>query len=147
ASIRKTLLKLAERYLPSRPAVVRGDTRHDPPSIAATLDVDTLHGILDEAQSGNTQRLFAVYRDLVLGHSHGQSEVNTRKLAVVGERPVGEPDDKRDAAAVAARDLVATVWLDHPGARAAVTHLLDAALWPVSVVEKTYKPGSNGRRY
>lgn len=144
--IRSRLLAVAERFLPTRTRIIR-DTRHDPPSQAAMLDVDTLHSILEEARGGNTQRLFAVYRDLVLGHAHGQSELNTRKLAVVGELPVFEPYDKKDPSSVAARDLIEDIWLSYPGAREAVTHLLDSCVWPVSVVEKTYKPGENGRRY
>lgn len=139
--IRQTLQKLADRFLPRRTIYVN-DTRHDPPSLAATLDVDLLHGILDEAQSGNTQRLFAVYRDLVLGSSHGQSEFNTRKLAVVGEQPIFEPADKKLPVSVAACDLISLLWTEYPGGRQAVTHLLDASLWPVSLVEKTFKPSA-----
>lgn len=145
--IRTILKQLAERYLPTRTLRI-DNSRHDPPSIAATLDVDTLHAILEEAWSGNTARLFAVYRDLVLGHSHGQAEFNTRKLAVVGEHPVFGPEDKKDPQAVAASDLIASIWSDYPGGRAAVTHLLDASLWPVSLVEKTYKLSDKpDRRY
>lgn len=147
ANLRQTLVKLAERYLPTR-TIFRNDTRNDPPSQAAQLDVDTLHSILDEAWSGNTQRLFAVYRDLVLGHSHGQSEFNTRKLAVVGEIPLFEPEDKKNATSVAGAELISAVWSDYQGGRAAVTHLLDAALWPVSILEKTFKPSAKpGLRY
>lgn len=136
--IRKLLSGWAEKYLPSRTRVVM-DTRQDLPYQAATLDVDALHGILEEAWGGNTQRLFAVYRDLVLGNAHGQSEFNTRKLAVVGEHPTFQPYDKTDAAAVRASAVVASIWDAYPGGREAVTHLLDSALWPVSLVEKTFK--------
>lgn len=139
--IRQTLQKLADRFLPRRTIYVN-DTRHDPPSLAATLDVDLLHGILDEAQSGNTQRLFAVYRDLVLGSSHGQSEFNTRKLAVVGEHPIFEPAEKKVPVSVAACDIISSLWTEYPCGREAVTHLLDASLWPVSLVEKTFKPST-----
>lgn len=145
--IRKILAALAEKYLPTRTIRVN-DSRHDPPSVAELLDVDMLHGILDEARSGNTQRLFAVYRDLVLGHSHGQSELNTRKLAVVGEHPIFEPLDKTDPGSTQARDLVETCWQSYPEARNAVTHLLDSCLWPVALVEKTFRRSTKpGLRY
>lgn len=137
--LRKILAKFAERYFPTRTRIVR-DSRHELPYQAATLDVDQLHGILEEAWAGNTRRLFAVYRDLVLGNAHGQSEFNTRKLAVVGEHPTFHPYDKAVPSTVAAGDLVAAAWNACPGSREAVTHLLDAALWPVSLVEKTFKP-------
>lgn len=141
--IRASLRRLAERYLPTL-TVVHRDTRHDPPSEAALLDVDTLHGILEEARGGQTARLFAVYRDLVLGHAHGQSEFNTRKLAVVGELPQFQPALRKDPVSQAAADLVETLWTEYPGAQAAITHLLDATLWPVSLLEKTYRPLPGG---
>lgn len=143
--IRKQLLALAQKYLPTRTLRIE-NTKHDPPSLAATLDVDTLHGILEEAWGGSTQRLFAVYRDLVLGHSHGQSEFNTRKLAVVGEHPVFASDDKKDPQAVAAAGLIESIWYDYQGGRAAVTHLLDASLWPVSLIEKTFRKSNKPDR-
>ncbi len=144
--VKATLSEFAEKYLPTRTRVIM-DSRHELPALAHHLDVDTLHGILDEARGGNTQRLFATYRDLVLGNAHGQSEFNTRKLAVVGEHPAFQAYDKTDPAAVRAAALVESVWGACSGSREAVTHLLDAALWPVALVEKTYKPGANGRRY
>jgi phage gp29-like protein len=141
--IAETLRRLAERYLPTRSVIVR-DTRHDPQSEANLLDVDALHGILEEARAGNTQRLFAVYRDLILANAHAQAEFNTRKLAVVGEHPQFQPDDKTEPASVAAAKLVESIWYEYPGGRAAITHLLDAALWPVSLVEKTFRPADRG---
>jgi phage gp29-like protein len=137
--IRKTLIRLAEMYLPTVTRIVRDDSRHDPPSVADQLTVDMLHGILDEARGGNTQRLFAVYRDLVLGSSHGQSEFNTRKLAVVGEHPLIEPVNKDLPGAVEAANYVSAIWDQYDGQRDAVTHLLDSCLWPVSVIEKTFQ--------
>jgi len=145
--IRKLLSAWAEKLVPSKPRA-RLDSRHELNYQAAMLDVDTLHGILEEAWSGNTQRLFAVYRDLVLGNAHGQAELNTRKLAVVGEHPTFQPYEKGNALDAQANALIATVWDAYPGGREAVTHLLDSCLWPVSVLEKTFKPSDKpGVRY
>lgn len=70
------------------------DQQQDPAYLAASLDVDTLHGILREAESGNPQRLFALYRDVILSDSHAQTEFTKRKLAVLGDVFSCLPDDK-----------------------------------------------------
>lgn len=144
-TLSQTLRRLAERYIPTRSRRIVSDSRQEPPSQAALLDVDTLHGILAEAWAGNTARLFATYRDLVLGYAHVQAEFNTRKLAVVGEHPVFEPWDKRDPHCRAAADFISDQWDNYPGGRSAITHLLDSALWPVSLVEKVFRRSPNPR--
>jgi phage gp29-like protein len=56
---------------------------NEPSFAASNMSVDKIHSILRSAEAGQTDDLFALYRDIFAGHSHLQTEFNTRKLAVV----------------------------------------------------------------
>ena len=144
ASLPDILRGIAQKIIPTRTKIVRIDTRHDPESATNYIDVDSLHGAIEEARSGDTRRLFALYRDILLGTAHIQAEFNTRKLAIVGERPNLQAISKDAGVPQDIRDQVATMWRDCRGTREAITHLLDACLWPVALVEKTYRPTTTG---
>lgn len=147
ASLTDYLRSLAQKLIPTRTVIVRSDTRYDPESATSSIDVDSLHGTIEEARAGDTRRLFALYRDILVGTAHIQAEFNTRKLAIVGERPNIQAVSDDPGAPQVIRDHVADMWRGCSGTREAITHLLDACLWPVSVVEKTYRPTTGGLRY
>ena len=64
---------------------------------ANLMTVDKLHAILREAEIGSVDRLFALYRDIISGHTHLQTEFNTRKLAVLGD-PISFAPPRQDQA-------------------------------------------------
>lgn len=118
----------------------RFDARSMSTAIAHTITVDKVHAILRSAENGNTDELFALYRDIILAHSHLQGQIATRKRAVLGDLLALHPFDKKAAADKAAVDLCWPLtrhldWFD------ACNHLLDSCLWPVAVVEKVFRPG------
>jgi hypothetical protein len=118
------------------------DGRFEPNHLAHTLTADRIHGILRSAESGNTADLFTVYRDMILGDSHIQSEFTKRKLAVLGLPMAILPADSAKPEDEAAADLVRLAWEAMPGKIDALSHLLDACLWPVSLLEKVYRPSN-----
>ncbi|MBM3851748.1 MAG: DUF935 family protein [Verrucomicrobia bacterium] len=124
---------------------VRTVTRFDPRSITAalahTLTVDDVAAIFREAEACDPTRLFALYRDIILAHSHLQSQLSTRKLAVLGDVLNVKPFDKSNAADVAVAEALRGIKF-HPDWQRACSHLLDAVLWPVAVVEKVYRPST-----
>ena len=124
---------------------------HEPASIAQYMDATNLHDILRSAEAGNTSDLFCLYRDIIAGHGHTQAEFTKRKLAVLSQDitdPGGiQPYRAKDPADVAAAEYIKRIIGDIPAITEAVTHLLDSAIYPVSLVEKTWRPGSNGRRF
>lgn len=123
---------------------------NEPSFAASTMSVDKLHGILRNAEAGNTDELFALYRDMLAGHSHLQTELNTRKLAVLGHPWNFQPEDPKNPDDIRAAEAAATLLkcgsLLNPGAN----HLLNACLYPVALVRKSYKlapPNPLGLRY
>ncbi|WP_397379744.1 DUF935 family protein [Prosthecobacter sp.] len=106
---------------------------------ANSMTVDKLHSILREAEMGNVDRLFALYRDILGGHSHLQSEFNTRKLAVLGDpisfvpRDENRPEDVLAAKACERLKKCDTWDLGR-------NHLLNGTLYPLAIVEKIFKP-------
>lgn len=145
-TIKERLKEYFRELLPTR-IVTRFDARATMASLAHTLTVDDVGSIFREAEGGDPGRLFAVYRDIVLAHSHLQSQFATRKLAVLGDVMQVKPFDKKDAADVAVAEALKSI-KHHPDWHKACNHLLDATLWPVAVVEKVYVPSDEpGLRY
>lgn len=120
------------------------DTRQEPPSIATQMDPGRIMAIMAAAESGNTRDLFALYRDVVVADSHLQAEFTKRKLAVLGDVMTFRPVDKNNAADTSSAELVKNALTKCPGWRRSCSHLLDSSLYPVSLVEKVYRPTSTG---
>lgn len=138
--------KLISRLIPTK-VITRHDPRTIPQSLAHTLSADDIHDIFRQAEGGHTTKLFALYRDILLAHSHLQGRFADRKRAVLGDTLNIQPFDKQAAADKAAADACWHIAL-HPQWMAALNHLLDASLWPVAVVEKVYRPSRQpGLRY
>jgi phage gp29-like protein len=130
----------------SRVTVVTSQTENH--SVAAGLDVDTLHAAIRSAEAGNTELLFTIYRDMVLGDSHIQAELAKRKLAVIGDKLVIQPFDKKVATDAAAAEKVERMLANSLPFLMCCAHLLDATVYPVSLVEKVFIPSRiDGLRY
>lgn len=106
---------------------------------ANLMTVDKLHTILREAEIGSVDRLFALYRDILGGHSHLQAEFNTRKLAVLGDPISFVPRDKTRPEDVLAAKACERL-KECPTWNTGRNHLLNASLYPIALVEKIYKP-------
>jgi phage gp29-like protein len=145
-SIKDSIAQFFRDLIPTR--VV---TRHDPRSISAalahTVTVDRVAEIFRSAENGHTELLFALYRDIIIAHSHLQGRFADRKRAVLGDTLHVQPFAKKVAVDVAAAEAVWPI-TQHPDFSGACNHLLDAALWPVAVVEKVYRPSTKpGLKY
>jgi phage gp29-like protein len=137
------------RDLPTQSNLVGISTQSETPALAHTVSVDTIHAALRQAEQGDTERLFALYRDIRLGHAHTQTLYNQRKLAVLTKAMSIVPADPKSpadrAAAEACKALTASPgWLTQ-----GLNHLLNGHLYPVAVMEQTYRaaPGGNALRY
>jgi phage gp29-like protein len=119
--------------------------RAAPLTMATLMDVDRIHQIFADAEAGNVQDLFAIYRDILLADSHLQGELATRKRAVIGDPLSIQPSDKKNPA-----DVADAAWLDAQlkplpaWFLRACAHLMDAVLWPVAICEKIYAPDGAG---
>jgi phage gp29-like protein len=133
----KVLDQIAKRIPQKR--VTRFDTRTMLNEIASTLDVDRLADILRAAEGGDCSLLFALYRDIILTHSHLQGRFAERKEAVTGDTLNIQPFDKKNPDDVIAATVVEAQIKELQGWETACLHLLDSVIYPVAVVEKVFR--------
>ena len=143
----KAVLTYLADLLPVRRRTIYNN-RAMPLSIASSLTVDRVQEILRAAETGNTLDLFVLYQDIIASGSHLQGRLSDRKEAVLSDTLSVQPFNKENPDDVAAADLVRSELVKHENWELACSHLLDSVLWPVSLVEKTYKPSTKpGLRY
>lgn len=141
-NIRARLVRyIAERIPVSRRTIYKSLYSEQPLS-AATLDMGTVHAILDGADFGNTNEYFALCDFIVLSDSHLQGELAKRKLAILGDPRVVAPIDKTNAQDVAAVKFIEELVDSLPSFLDAIAALLDSSIWPLSIVEKVFRPAT-----
>ncbi len=118
------------------------DVRRLPRVEAGDLDVDRLHAIIDAAKSGDLSEMFALYLEMVMTGSHLQGRFMERKEAVLSDSLSVQPVDKKNRDDVAAAAAVADLIEQCRDWETALAHLLDSVLYPVALVEKTYRLSS-----
>lgn len=130
------------RLIPTQ-RVTAFDVRTLQTGLARSLDADRVIQIMQAAENGDLRDLFALYRDIITGHSHLQGRFSERKDAVVGDVLVIQPQDKtsdddKAAAEICEQQIEACdSWED------AILHLLDSSLYPLAVVEKVFRAEPN----
>jgi phage gp29-like protein len=55
------------------------------PSLVRTVTADRLMAIINQAESGDTRELFALYRDIIASDNQIQTEFAKRKASVLGD--------------------------------------------------------------
>lgn len=135
---------LLSKYIPTRSVHAIQDSRQEPPSMAINMDAGGIMGVIASAEGGYTRDLFALYRDVIMVDSHIQAEWTKRKLAVLGDTMTILPYDKNRPDDVATADVVKAAIDGCTTFRTACSFLLDSTLYPVSVVEKTYRATGSG---
>lgn len=104
------------------------------------LSVDDLWDAIKKAEDGHVSELYAIYRDVIANDSHIQAEFSKRKLAVIGDtlniNPATEDDKADEESAESVRSMVKSV----RGWERKLAHLMESTLYPVSVLEKVYRP-------
>lgn len=113
---------------------------YEPMSFATLnrISANNMAVALMSAESGNTSDLFTIYRDNILTWSHLQAEFSKRKLVVLNQPISIIPWDQNDPSDVAAAEACLDIFSDVPDLLTTLSHLLDSALFPVSVAEKVY---------
>ena len=126
--------------------VSRVGLRDEPQNLGSSATVATIQSAIRLAEAGDTKQLFTLYRDSLLGDTHIQAEFGKRKMAVLSEPHSIQPADKKNAedviAATVVEDMIAGCenWTD------GLIALMDATLWPVTVLEKVFAPSTEEPR-
>jgi len=133
------------------PTQIKGRTSgwSDPQNLSTvTQDISKIQGALRQAERGDTYQLFTLYRDWTLNSTHIQGELNKRKMVVSGQPYSLQPADKDNPEDVKACDYIKDMIEDCENWDVAMGQLMDAAIWPISVMEKIFdtSPDNTGRK-
>lgn len=109
---------------------------------ASILDVELVHNLLSNADVGDARQLLALYDQIIFSDSHIQGELAKRKLAVLGDPWQVVPVDKKNADDVQAAAIAQAQLEAMPSFFDGLVHILDSCIWPVTLVEKIYRPSS-----
>jgi phage gp29-like protein len=112
----------------------------EPPAISHNMTVDRIHAALRSAESGETFDLFAIYRDILLGHAHTQNLVNQRKLNVLTKALTFVPMDPTSPADIQAAEACQILPQTSGWLRVAMNHWLNGHLYPLAILEQVYEP-------
>ncbi|HMO51898.1 MAG TPA: DUF935 family protein [Kiritimatiellia bacterium] len=112
--------------------------KYEPESYIEWADADRVAMAVRSARGGATQALFALYRDIILTDAHIQTELAKRKMAIIGDVMRVIPYDKKNAADIETAAFCERQIYEMKRWKFALSNLLDAVLWPVSVAEKAY---------
>jgi len=138
----------AKPSAPPETAFIPMNLRAEPPSLAQNMNVERVWSAISAAETGFTRDLFCLYRDVLSYNSHLQTEFAKRKIAVLGDKRTIMAVDEKDPSSQESAGAVQQMLDGCPTLKAGLVHLLDAALWPVSVLEKIFAPATvGGRRY
>lgn len=116
---------------------------NEPPSTMPTMSAETILSALASAEQGDTRQFFAVARDALLSDTHLQSLVGTRLMAVIGDDPAILAASKSAEDEAAAEAISAAIGRLPDFKRGVCMPLLWGHIWPVSVMERTYKPAAS----
>lgn len=147
-SLKTDLSSLLANLIPTRTTRVIVRPSQQPAATAQAMDVDMLHGLIRQAESGVTYPLFGLYRDILGGHAHTQGEFSKRKLAVLSEGITLTATDPKNALEVSLAGQVQNHLLEQSGWIKFLSHCLDATLYPVALTARSYRASQRaGWRY
>lgn len=147
AELLARLQQLEGRWLPMEQDTVN-DLRNEPPSMLPSLTAESVHAAISSAELGDSRDLFTLYRDVLTADTHLQTVIETRFLAVLGEEPDFQPKDPKNPDDVAACNAIREAVDRLPDFMGVCTNLMWGSIWPLAVLERTYKPGdAAGLRY
>jgi phage gp29-like protein len=132
-------LTLMEREWAPRGLTTINDPRNEPQSTLVGMSADRVHAAITAAESGDTRDLFSIYRDVLIADTHLQGVIETRLLAVIGDDPLISPADKNKAEDIAAAEAIKGAIDRLPDFLGVCRDLLWGTIWPLAVVERTYK--------
>lgn len=136
---------------PVAPAVPTAQTkflspRYEPSNITQNATVQDVQNAVREAENGEPSQLFRFYRDVLLSDDHIQSEINSRKLAMLAQPLAILPRDKNNADDVALARALLSAKDDCENWNTGLLALMDSNCgWPVSIVERLYQPAGEPR--
>ena len=119
----------------------------EPGPLPLGLTIAQINNAFSAAERGETTLMFQIYRWLEIAVAHLQTEFSKRKMVVVGQPHTLRPFDKKNREDVIACEAIEDMIENCENWNDALIHLMEAALYPVSVMEKIYEPAPEGSGY
>jgi phage gp29-like protein len=118
--------------------------RSEIPVNFANLTVDSVASVIHQSEQGNSAPFWRTCRTIILHDAHIQAEMFKRKNAVLGDELTVIPwsTDAKDVEAAEAAEAMLT---NLPSLQDALIHLMDATIYPLSIVEKVFGPADPAR--
>jgi phage gp29-like protein len=118
--------------------------RSEIPLSFAGMDVDQVASVIRQSENGNSVPFWRMCRTIILNDAHIQSELFKRKNAVLGDELTVTPWSKAKKD-VEAADAARAMLTNLPSLMPALMHLMDAVVYPLSIVEKVFGPADPSR--
>ena len=107
-------------------------------NLSHEFTIEKVQASLRQAEFGDTRMLFGFYRDFFLGSGMVASELGKRKLSTIAEPYTVLPIDNTNDDDVTAAKVIQEALDRCPQFNRALVHLMNAIVFPVSVLEKTF---------
>ena len=104
------------------------------------FDFKQIQAAMRSAENGDTRPLFGFYRDFILGNPHIVAEFTKRKLSTLSKPWNIIPDNKNDPDDIHAAKVIEDILRNYDGLNEALEGAMNAIIYPVSVLEKTFLP-------
>lgn len=108
-------------------------------NLSHDFTIQKVQGALRQAEFGDTRMLFGFFRDFFLGNGMVASELGKRKLSTISEPYTVLPFDKTNKDDVIAGKVIEEALNRYPDFQRSLIHLMNAIVFPVSVLEKTFE--------
>lgn len=131
---------IAQQIIPTN-ILARASGLAQPQNISrVTNDFDKIQAYIRAAENGDMTMLYALWRDLLCGDGHIQSELAKRKMVVSGQPWTVVAADKENAADVQAADAIKWMINHCDNWDDGMNHLLDATVMAKVAAEKIFEP-------
>ena len=108
-------------------------------NLSHNFDLQKVQAAFRSAESGDTRLLFTYYRDFFLGNAQIVSELSKRKLATLSVPFTILPFDKTNKDDVKAAKVIEFLLKKYPDFNRSLIGAMNAIVYPVSVLEKTFE--------
>lgn len=109
-------------------------------NVSQNFTIEKLQAAFRAAERGDVTLLFGYYRDFFIGCGMVASELSKRKLSTLSEPYTVLPADKRNPDDVMAAEVIKELLDKCPTFQESLVHAMNAIVFPVSVLEKTFEP-------
>lgn len=109
-------------------------------NLSNNFDLQKVQAAFRTAENGDTRLLFTYYRDFFINNSQVVTELSKRKLSTLSEKFNILPIDKNNKDDVRAAEVIKELILDCSTFNYSLTHAMNAIVFPVAILEKTFEP-------